>query len=110
VSDDCSRGSGPAFAEYFETRAFGCGIEPGTADWPGLPAGPDEPCDEAQRLFMDQNLPLYFALQPGEVPPAEFLVPDMTPSPGPRAAFVRLGEPGGDYSCEQGRTAPYPPF
>ncbi len=107
VSEDCNSGAGPAFAEYFETRAYGCGVEPGTADWPGPVAGPDEPCDEAQRLFMDENLPLYFVLSPGEIPPAEFLVPDMAPSPGPRASIVRLGPPDGNYSCEQVRRAPY---
>lgn len=110
IGDDCNSGTGPAFADYFETRAFGCGIEPGTADWPGPVAGPDEACDEAQRLFMDQNLPLYYVLDPGEVPPADFLVPDMTPSRGPRAAFVRLGDPDGDYSCADVRAAPFPEF
>jgi hypothetical protein len=108
ISDHCNSGTGPAFADHFDTRAFGCGIEPGTADWPGPVAGPDEPCDEAQRLFMDQNLPLYYVLEPGEVPPADFLVPDMTPSRGPRAAFVRLGDPGEDWSCEQVRSAAFP--
>jgi hypothetical protein len=109
VSDDCNSGTGPAFADYFETRAFACGIEPGTADWPGPPAGANENCDGAQRAFMDANLPLYFVLGPGEIPPADFLTPDMTPSRGPRASFVRLGDPGGAHTCADVRAAAYPP-
>ncbi len=104
----CSHASGTGSAKYFQPRGTGCLVQEGTAGPGGLPAGPEQHCDETQRAFMDLSLPQYTVMQAGDVPPAGLALPDNTPSRGFVFSLVRLGDIQNAVSCDQVRGAPFP--
>jgi hypothetical protein len=73
-----------------------------------MKAGPNDPCSSDEAGFMDENLPIYDVLLAGEAPMAPIKVENMAPSVGPKISLVRLGDIGGDVTCENVRDAPYP--
>jgi hypothetical protein len=107
LGDGCLHGTGRAIAQGFESRAIGCGILPGTADWPAPPAVAGEQCTIPQEMFMDENLPIYFVLADGQAPDPKLDLPDKSVSKGPLMSLVRLGNVGDSVSCESVRNAPY---
>jgi hypothetical protein len=108
IADDCSTGLGNGVAEFFESRAWGCVVKQGTANLGGMAAGPNEPCNSNEAQFMDENLPIYHVLGPGEMPASNLNVTNKAPSTGPQFSMVRLGDLGDDATCDQVRNAAYP--
>lgn len=104
---DCSHIAGAGIAQGFASRAIGCKAAEGTARMGEAPAGPDDPCTESERMFIDENLPEYELLGKDERPREALDLPDMEPSPGPRFRAVRLGDVGISVTCEQVRTTDY---
>ena len=108
IAADCNSGVGEGFAEFVQSRAWGCLAQPGSAN-PGEPAaGANDPCQATEAMFMDENLPIYEILRLGESPGSNLDVKDRSPSKGPLMSLVRLGKPGESVSCEQVRNAAYP--
>ena len=105
----CLTGLGSGIAEFVQSRAWGCMVQPGTSDNPFDPvgAGPNVVCESAEAAFMDENLPIYDVLLPGETPTAPIKVNDMSPSTGPKISLIRLGDLGDDVNCGDVRSAPY---
>lgn len=109
IDVDCNGGLGSGIAEFVQSRAWGCLVQEGTANWPDIVgAGPTEPCMAAEAAFMDENLPIYEILLNGDAPPAPITVPDMSPSIGPTISMKRLGAIGDAVTCEDVRSADYP--
>jgi hypothetical protein len=108
ISADCNSGLGDGVAEFFESRAWGCVVKEGSANLGGMPAGPNEPCNQNEAQFMDENLPIYHVLGPGETPASNLNVTNKTASTGPQFSMVRLGKLSDDVSCDQVRNAAYP--
>jgi hypothetical protein len=108
LSDDCMSSVGTGVAEFVQSRAWGCMVQEGTADAFGVPAGPNDACTGTEAGFMDQNLPIYALLGPGEVPPSTLVLEDNAASSGPHISMVRLGNIGDAVSCEDVRAATYP--
>jgi hypothetical protein len=104
IAPDCKAGQGPAAAEDFESRAWACVLTDGAA------------CSAAQANFVDQNVPVYHVLKPGEVPPTKWkhARPDADamlnrmPSKGPQSSTVRLGDLNMSASCMDIRGAMFP--
>jgi hypothetical protein len=108
LSQDCNTGVGEGFAEFVQSRAWGCLAQPGSANPGEPPAGANEPCAAPEAMFMDENLPIYEILRLGEAPMSNLVVTDRSPSKGPLMSMVRLGKLGDPISCEQVRNAVYP--
>jgi hypothetical protein len=111
LGDACMNGVGTGIAEFVQSRAWGCMVQPGTSDNPFdmVGAGPNDVCESAEAAFMDENLPIYDVLLPGEAPTPPIMVNDMSPSAGPKIRLVRLGDLGaGDVDCQDVRAAAYP--
>lgn len=107
LSDDCGGGRGSAVAEYVNSRAYGCIVEPGTYNFPNLlmVAGENEVCLPEERQFLDENLPEYALLSAGDPPPGILNLSDRMPSRGPLASVRRIAGPGEAVSCEAVRAA-----
>jgi hypothetical protein len=106
LDNDCTTASGSALAEYANSRAVGCFVEPGSRDLLGTAAGQNERCTQAQTLFLDQSLPEYTVLSAGQRPPATTRV-DRSASPGPTVSVVRFGATSMPISCDDVRNAEY---
>lgn len=107
ISDDCMGGKGSGVAQFVESRAWGCYVQPGTADFPGPAAGPNLYCDASEALFLDQNMPIYIIMAYGQVPDSKLNVVDKSASKGPEFSMVRLGKIGDQVSCADVRNAKY---
>ncbi|MFI5306093.1 MAG: hypothetical protein ACHQ53_01995 [Polyangiales bacterium] len=108
ISADCNTGAGSGVAEFVQSRAWGCFVQPGTANFPDAPAGPNVACQAAEAQFLDENLPIYNILAVGQKPDSKLNVVDTSASKGPLFSMVRLGKPGDSVSCEDVRNAAYP--
>jgi hypothetical protein len=107
LGDDCATARGSAVAEYVDSRAYGCLIEPGTYDFPlGARAGANELCTSSEAQFMDANLPVYELLSAGATPKAPNVV-DKSASRGPEISVVRLGAASAAVSCAAVLAAKY---
>jgi hypothetical protein len=106
IGADCKSGTGPAMADGFESRLYGCKLKNGMD------------CKNADANFVDKNLPNYHVLAAGAVPPAEWKHPradadaklDRTPSKGPQSSVVRVADLGATVTCAQIRATQYPAF
>ena len=108
LADNCMMARGSSVAEYVNSRAYGCLIQPGTYDFPaGARAGANEACSTSEAQFMDANLPVYELLAAGATPKNALNVSDKSPSRGPESSVVRLGAPGAAISCAAVRAAEY---
>ena len=107
LSDDCNAAVGAGIAEFVQSRAYGCVVQPGTSDFGGQPAKEGEPCTAAQAAFMDENLPIYKVLSAGEKPDMVLNVVDKGQSAGPLFSMVRLGRAGDPVGCQAVRDATY---
>jgi hypothetical protein len=106
--NNCDRGAGSALAEYVNSRAAGCVVQPGTVAWPDTrPAGQNEACDSAEVDFVDENLPEYQLLTAGQTPNSALELKDKKPSKGPEVSIVRLGTLADDIGCAAVRDAKY---
>jgi hypothetical protein len=108
LANDCNSAVGAGIAEFVQSRAYGCVVQPGTADFGGQPALENEPCTAAQAAFMDENLPIYRVLAAGEAPDDVLNVVDESASLGPLFSMVRLGRAGDAVTCQAVRDAAYP--
>ncbi len=109
LGDDCNQGHGSRIAEFVNSRAAACLVEPGTFNFPfGLAAGQNDACQPSEASFMDANLPLYNILAVGQTPDAKLNLADTSTSAGPQVSLVRLGPPGAQVSCADVRDASYP--
>jgi hypothetical protein len=103
LGSDCESGKGSAEAQTYELRVVDCKTSKGA-------------CTAAGALFLDQNLPSYHVLQPGEQPPATWKHPragadaalNRSASKGAVSSIVRLGDIGESFSCAQARRASFP--
>jgi hypothetical protein len=103
LADDCDTARGSAVAEYVNSRAAGCRVARG-----GFGNGGGNPdCNNNQAQFIDQNLPVYEILAPGQAPNADLDLADDRASGGPEVHVVRLGDYADDISCESVREAMY---
>jgi hypothetical protein len=108
LSDDCMTAHGSAVAEYVNSRAYGCLIQPGTYDFPvGTRAGANDACSSTEAQFMDANLPVYEVLAAGTTPPKALNLSDKSASRGPESSVVRLGAANAAVSCAVVRAAKY---
>jgi hypothetical protein len=106
--NNCDRGAGSALAEYVNSRAAGCVVQPGTVAWPDTrPAGQNEACDSTEVDFIDENLPEYQLLAAGQTPNSSLELKDAKPSKGPEVSIVRLGTLTDDIGCAAVRDAKY---
>lgn len=107
LTDDCGLTDVVGMAEYVQSRAIGCMLEPGSHDLFAASAGEDDLCNEQQLLFMNQNLPIYDILRLGDIPNWRLNLPadKRVPSDGPRFQFVRLGDVDQDTNCSEVRDA-----
>ncbi len=110
LGDSCDQGRGSGIAEFVNSRAIGCMVEPGTYNFPfGFQAaGPNQACQASEASFMDANLPLYTILAVGQAPDAKLKLADTSASPGPLVGMVRLGPVGAAASCADVRAASFP--
>jgi len=108
IAGDCNSTVGAGIAEFVQSRAWGCLVQPGTSNFPDPPAGTGESCTPAEAAFMDENLPIYRVLAVGERPDPALKVSDTSASLGPLMSMVRLGAPGQDVACAAVRNAAYP--
>jgi hypothetical protein len=108
LDPDCKVARGSALAEYVNSRAYGCLVEPGTADFPNpVGAGKNELCQTTEATFLDANLPLYDMLIAGAKPKPALRLLDTSASQGPQASVVRLAASGASVSCSDVRNAAY---
>lgn len=108
IAADCMSGVGASISgDTIPARVFNCKKADGM------------PCSAADATFIDTNTPLYHVLKAGEAPPALWKHPtrpevdallDHTPSKGPRASMVRLGDIGTVKSCGEVRATAFPAF
>jgi hypothetical protein len=107
TSCDAARGS--AIAQYVNSRAKGCLVQPGSSDWLTRtpPAGPNERCTVNEADFIDQSMPDYKVLASGEKPSASRSGRDDAASPGPTVSVVRLPAQAEPISCAQVRAAKF---
>jgi hypothetical protein len=91
LADDCDSAHGSALAEYVNSRAAGCWVEPGTYNFPnGVGAGQNERCQSREVTFLDENLPVYLLLSAGQTPDAGLNLADKSASNGPEIRLARL--------------------
>lgn len=109
ITDDCTGAKGKGVADGFDSRSVSCMIQPGMpTGQDSQTAGSDTLCDDAQRQFMDENLPLYHCLQEGDIPdPNLIYLVDKSISSGPQISIVRLGKMDDIVSCEDVRNTDY---
>jgi len=107
LNDNCEATDVAGMAEFVQSRAIGCRIEPGTHDLFAWPAGQNDLCSEAQLQFLNEALPVYDILRLGDVPDESRDLPadKRNPSDGPRFQLIRLGALDEDLSCPQVRDA-----
>lgn len=106
VDADCSTGLGGGIADFVESRAAGCVVQPGTAN-PFEPlAGPNTLCNAEEHLFIDQSLPLYTILRQGDAPAPALVIDDHSVSDGPRFSLKRMGDVNAAVTCADVRSAP----
>jgi hypothetical protein len=108
ISDDCDSGQGSGIAEFVQSRAWGCFVQAGTANFPGPAAGPMEACQAAEAQFLDENMPIYNVLALGQSPATNLKVVNSAPSKGTLFSLVRLGKLGDPVTCADVRSAKYP--
>jgi hypothetical protein len=108
LGDDCATAHGSAVAEYVNSRAYGCMIQPGTADAPfGMRAGANEACATSEAEFIDANLPVYELLTAGSQPIRTLNLSDRSSSRGPEVSVVRLDAAAAAGGCNAVRSAKY---
>jgi hypothetical protein len=108
LGDDCMSAQGSAVAEYVDSRAYGCLVQPGTYDFPaGARAGANDACTSTEAQFMDANLPVYDLLAAGTTPKKALNLSDKSASTGPTSSVVRLGSASAAVSCSAVRAAKY---
>lgn len=105
LSPDCTGGDGLGVAEFVQSRAAGCMVEEGTGNLFQTPAGPNDPCDDAQGDFMNDNLPTYNILRVGQRPSWFLSLSDRRASRGPTYEITRLGPADREYTCAEVRAA-----
>jgi hypothetical protein len=105
---DCSTATGAGITEFVNSRSPGCMVEAGTANYGGMPAGPNVACSASERQFLDSNLPIYEVLDVGESPDDALELADDSESSGTEVSLVRLADLGSDVSCEEVRAAAHP--
>jgi hypothetical protein len=104
--DGCQTAMGSALAQYVNSRAKGCFVEEGTYDWlETRPAGANDACTASESTFIDESMPVYRVLAPGEMPRNDAM--PKTASKGPVVSVVRFPAGGAAISCEQVRAAKY---
>jgi hypothetical protein len=110
IGPSCDSGSGSGIAEYVNSRAWSCLVQPGTYNFPyaNQAAGPNTACTSSEASFMDANLPIYSVLAVGKKPDSTLQLLDTSASQGPQISIVRLGDPGSSVSCADVRSATYP--
>jgi hypothetical protein len=109
AGEQCETGVGSGVAEFVNSRAWGCVVQRGSANYPnGEPAGANQACSSQEASFMDANLPVYDILAVGQTPDEDLELADTSASLGPRFSLVRLGDPGATASCEDVRLAMQP--
>lgn len=110
IADSCNGGRGSGVAEFANSRAWGCLVEPGTYNFPfvALAAGPNDSCASDEASFMDANLPIYDILAVGAAPNPMLKLKDTSKSIGPQLSMVRLSPKGSAPTCADVRAAPYP--
>ncbi|MET0386266.1 MAG: hypothetical protein ABW321_09930 [Polyangiales bacterium] len=106
--DNCQAARGTALAQYINSRAPGCLLEPGSFNvLQSSPAGANDLCSTQEAAFIDGAMPEYRVLAPGEQPESSQSVPDASPSRGPVLSVVRFPVEGMPINCEQVRSAQY---
>jgi hypothetical protein len=107
--DDCATGRGSAVAQYVNSRANGCLVEPGSFDFFGSqrPAGANDRCATDEADFIDQSMPEYHVLAAGETPMQTSQRKDNTKSAGPTVSVVRFPASNTPITCEQVRKAAF---
>jgi hypothetical protein len=117
---ECGQAAGAATtAATVPSRVFDCVLEQGKN-------GNGAPCMPADAEFIDQNTPNYHVLGAGETPPATWIhnrektlggekdpsvnLLDRSPSVGPRFSLVRLADTDASVTCDQVRSAAFPPL
>ena len=108
LSTDCNTITGSGTAQFAQSRAWGCFVQQGTANWPATPAGPNQPCTGDEAQFLDENMPIYNILNVGEKPDSNLTVRDTSVSKGPLMSVVRLGAAGANFTCSDVRNADFP--
>jgi hypothetical protein len=129
IGSDCMSGTGDSDAQYLDSRAWECEVDPATLP-PGNPSDPlapprdprldsmDYTCAINEAMFVDENVPAYQVLAKGAMP-GDSMPPlgwaaasrdiPKDASEGPRSAIVRLGSlTDAEPSCEMVRTAAFP--
>jgi hypothetical protein len=107
ISDDCDSAVGTGIAQFVESRAWGCFVQPGTSDFVSAPAGPKEACTSAEAQFLDENMPIYTVLALGDAPDPKLNVVDKSKSKGPLFSLARIGKAGDPITCANVREAKY---
>ena len=106
--NQCETGEGSAIAQYVNSRAKGCLVQPGSSDWvTRTPAGPNERCTTSEADFIDQSMPDYHVLASGEKPPSSRSGRDSSASKGPSVSVVRFENKGQPISCAEVRAAKF---
>ncbi|MET0384418.1 MAG: hypothetical protein ABW321_00595 [Polyangiales bacterium] len=108
----CRTATGSGIAQYVNSRATSCLLEPGSFDVVARnrpPAGLNERCSMAEATFIDESMPEYRPLGVGESPAESLTGRDDSPSPGPTVSVVRFDGPPADIACQQVRDAAYTP-
>jgi hypothetical protein len=108
IGADCMTARGSALAEYVNSRAYGCLVEPGTTNFPSpIVAGKTQLCASDEAAFVDANLPVYDMLSAGSKPPSMLKLRDTSASMGPQTSVVRLSTGDAAISCDNVRMASY---
>lgn len=108
LDEQCASATGSGITEFVNSRSPGCLVQPGTANYPGQPAGANVACSESERQFVDTNLPIYSVLDIGERPNDALDLADTSASLGTQVSLVRLADLGSDVTCEEVRAAAEP--
>ncbi|MEY4580548.1 MAG: hypothetical protein RL701_5251, partial [Pseudomonadota bacterium] len=107
-AENCQTGSGSAVADYVNSRATGCLVEPGSVDVAArtqMPAGKNDRCGDDEAHFIDLSMPEYQVLGAGVTPPESGWTRDTNPSFGPVASFVRFAPSATPVTCQDVRAA-----
>jgi hypothetical protein len=108
LDKDCKVARGSAVAEYVNSRAYGCLVEPGTTNFPNpIGAGKNDLCQSSEATFLDANLPLYDMLIAGAKPDSKLRLLDTSASQGPQTSVVRLSARDAAVSCSDVRKVAY---
>jgi hypothetical protein len=107
---DCQTGAGSAVADYVNSRATGCLVEPGSVDVAArsqVPAGQNDRCADDESHFIDLSMPEYQVLAAGAAPSRSAWARSGDPSLGPVASFVRFASGTTPVTCQEVRAASY---